>query len=117
MSHQPSPRSTCPKLHYFIESHSFGVLVSQGAELSASHLPLLLDRQSGLCGHDARRGYLHHLAVAEPFRQNGIGTRLVATCLVKLGATGIQKCNVFLFADNEPGERFGRETAGWSDPS
>jgi transcriptional regulator len=38
------------KLHDFIESHSFGVLVSKDAELTASHLPFLLDRQTGSCG-------------------------------------------------------------------
>ena len=47
------------KLHDFIEQHSFGLLVSQSvAEPLASHLPLLLERQSGphgtLVGHMAR---------------------------------------------------------------
>jgi putative acetyltransferase len=65
-----------------------------------------------LCGHDGRRGYLHHLAVAAPYRRNGIGARLVASCLTSLAAIGIQKCNLFLFADNEPGERFWK-ASGW----
>ena len=30
-----------------------------------------------LCGHDGRRGYLHHVAVAVPFQRQKIGTRLV----------------------------------------
>jgi len=30
-----------------------------------------------LCGHDGRRGYLHHLTVAEAHRNEGIGTALV----------------------------------------
>ena len=47
-----------PKLHDFIERHSFGLLVSQGIEPFASHLPFLLDRQAEphgrLIGHMAR---------------------------------------------------------------
>jgi N-acetylglutamate synthase len=37
-----------------------------------------------LCGHDGRRGYLHHLAVSKRHRQRGIGRQLVNTCLIKL---------------------------------
>lgn len=48
-----------PKLHDFIEQNSFGLLVSQlDGQPFASHLPLLLNRQSGphgtLIGHMAR---------------------------------------------------------------
>lgn len=47
------------QLHDFIESHSFGILVTQADGLAAaSHLPFLLDRESGtqgsLIGHVAR---------------------------------------------------------------
>ncbi len=44
------------RLHDFIEQYSFGLLVSQVAgQPFATHLPLLLDRQSGcLLGHTAR---------------------------------------------------------------
>jgi ribosomal protein S18 acetylase RimI-like enzyme len=34
-----------------------------------------------LCGHDGRRGYLHHLAVSKHHRQRGIGRQLVVACL------------------------------------
>jgi transcriptional regulator len=51
-------KSDLPKLHDFIESYSFGTLVSQSAELCASHIPFLLDRKAGpqgrLIGHMAR---------------------------------------------------------------
>jgi GNAT superfamily N-acetyltransferase len=50
--------------------------------------------------------------VAKPFRRKGIGARMVELCLSKLGAIGVQKCNIFLYADNEPGERFWKEN-GW----
>jgi len=67
-----------------------------------------------LCGHDGRRGYLNHLAVALAHRQNGIGRALVEACLAKLGYIGIQKCNIFLFSDNEPGEAFWKRI-GWKE--
>jgi len=65
-----------------------------------------------LCGHDGRRGYLHHLAVDADFRRNGLGRALVDRCLEELKAAGIDRCNIFLYADNEPGERFWKST-GW----
>jgi putative acetyltransferase len=65
-----------------------------------------------LCGHDGRRGYLHHLAVAGRHRQRGIGRQLVNACLAKLRLAGIQKCNIFIFADNAAGMKFWKHT-GW----
>lgn len=65
-----------------------------------------------LCGHDGRRGYLHHLAVARSRRRRGIGRALVEACLEGLRAQGIPKCNLFLFANNEEGRRFWEHT-GW----
>ena len=66
-----------------------------------------------LCGHDGRRGYLHHLAVAQPHRRQGLGRRLVDACLADLKRHGILKCNIFLFADNAAGEAFWIHH-GWS---
>jgi N-acetylglutamate synthase len=65
-----------------------------------------------LCGHDGRRGYLHHLAVAKPHRRRGVGKELVRTCLERLAAVGIPKCNIFLFSDNAEGQLFW-EADGW----
>ena len=65
-----------------------------------------------LCGHDGRRGYLHHLAVARRFRQRGIGRELVAACQAKLSQAGIQKCNIFIFASNASGRQFWTNN-GW----
>ena len=59
-----------------------------------------------LCGHDGRRGYLHHLAVARQHRQKGTGRQLVNACLAKLRQAGIQRCNIFIFADNAAGITF-----------
>jgi ribosomal protein S18 acetylase RimI-like enzyme len=66
-----------------------------------------------LCGHDGRRGYLHHLAVAKPHRRQGLGRRLVEACLADLKRLGILKCNIFHFADNAAGEEFWIHN-GWS---
>ncbi len=66
-----------------------------------------------LCGHDGRRGYLHHLAVARGYRRHGIGRALVAECLARLNAAGIPKCNIFLFATNAAGRVFWLRE-GWS---
>jgi len=65
-----------------------------------------------LCGHDGRRGYLHHLAVAKAHRKMGVGKKLVETCLARLAAFGIPKCNIFLYADNAAGESFWKHN-GW----
>jgi len=65
-----------------------------------------------LCGHDGRRGYLHHLAVAKSHRKRGVGKKLVNACLAKLKKLHIQKCNIFLFADNEAGGEFWKHN-GW----
>ena len=59
-----------------------------------------------LCGHDGRRGSLHHLAVSEAYRGQGIGRDLVDWCLSRLTSCGIVKCNVFLFKTNEVGAAF-----------
>jgi ribosomal protein S18 acetylase RimI-like enzyme len=69
-----------------------------------------------LCGHDGRRGYLHHLAVAPSHRRKGWGTKLVGRCLAELKRLGILKCNIFLYADNVRGERFWRSN-GWKKRS
>jgi ribosomal protein S18 acetylase RimI-like enzyme len=66
-----------------------------------------------LCGHDGRRGYLHHLAVVPAYRRHGVGHKMVETCLASLSALGILKCNVFLYADNDPGQEFWSR-CGWS---
>jgi putative acetyltransferase len=65
-----------------------------------------------LCGHDGRRGYLHHLAVAKTHRKLGLGRALVEVCLADLLQLGIPKCNIFLFADNAAGEAFWKHN-GW----
>jgi N-acetylglutamate synthase len=53
-----------------------------------------------MCGTDGRRGYLGHLAVRSSHRRRGVGTTLVEHSLAALGAIGIPRCNLFVYADN-----------------
>jgi ribosomal protein S18 acetylase RimI-like enzyme len=59
-----------------------------------------------LRGHDGRRGYLHHLAVAQDYRRKGIGRALVERCLYSLRELKVLKCNIFLFSHNPEGQGF-----------
>ncbi|MBN1398529.1 MAG: GNAT family N-acetyltransferase [Bacteroidetes bacterium] len=69
-----------------------------------------------LCGHDARRGYIYHLAVAENFKKQGIGRILIEHCLEKLRNKRITKCHLFIFRDNEEAVQFYEHT-GWKKRS
>lgn len=53
-----------------------------------------------LCGHDGRRGYLHHLIVAPARRLSGLGVALVAHALDGLAAEGIDKTHIDVFVTN-----------------
>ena len=53
-----------------------------------------------LCGTDGRRGYIHHLAVSQSHRHQGLGRALVDLCLNTLHRIGIQKCHIFVYRDN-----------------
>jgi N-acetylglutamate synthase len=66
-----------------------------------------------LCGHDGRRGFLYHLAVAKEHRRLGIGQAMVAACLAKLNEAGVKKCNIMVYRDNRDGQEFWRRR-GWS---
>jgi putative acetyltransferase len=59
-----------------------------------------------LCGHDGRRGYLHHLAVESGSRGQGIGRCLVERSLDLLRQAGISKCHLFIFNKNDSGRAF-----------
>ena len=104
-----------------------GVGLSPGDELSS--LATILQRNAGLSsvvlsaageivgaavvGHDARRGYLYHLAVKQSHRGKGLGRALVDRSLAGLRAAGIQRCTIVVLAGNERGAEFWRHL-GWS---
>ena len=59
-----------------------------------------------LCGHDGRRGYIHHMAVAPKYRRRSLGRRLVERCLAALAREGLQKCHLFVMNHNHDGIAF-----------
>jgi ribosomal protein S18 acetylase RimI-like enzyme len=65
-----------------------------------------------LGGTDGRRGYLHHLAVAEAHRGCGLGTVLVGRCLQGLKEAGFTRCHCFVYGANDAARRF-YERRGW----
>jgi ribosomal protein S18 acetylase RimI-like enzyme len=66
-----------------------------------------------LAGHDGRRGFLYHLAVATRARRQGIGRQLVDYALAALRESGILKCHTMVFRTNDDGYRFWSRLA-WS---
>jgi len=65
-----------------------------------------------LCGHDGRRGYLHHLAVAPAWRRSGLGRALAERGLEALRREGIDRCHLFVKRGNQPAADFWART-GW----
>ncbi len=59
-----------------------------------------------LSGHDGRRGFIHHTAVKQTERHQGIGTALVQRALAALEAEGIHKVALVVFSRNETGNGF-----------
>jgi ribosomal protein S18 acetylase RimI-like enzyme len=64
-----------------------------------------------LCGHDGRRGLIHHLVTAQSHRRQGIATSLLRAGLNALRGCGIDKCNLLVFCSNEDGLKFWRSVA------
>lgn len=62
-----------------------------------------------LCGHDGRRGLIHHLVTAPSHRRRGIGTALLRHSLDALRGEGIEKCHLFVFRENTAGAEFWRK--------
>lgn len=59
-----------------------------------------------LGGHDGRRGYIYHAAVAGSERRKGTGRALVDRVVEALREEGIVKAALVVFRTNEPGNRF-----------
>jgi ribosomal protein S18 acetylase RimI-like enzyme len=65
-----------------------------------------------MAGHDGRRGYIQHLAVAPELRRMGVGDKLVGLCLDALKLQGIVKSHVHVLGDNGAGRAFW-SSRGW----
>lgn len=65
-----------------------------------------------LGGHDGRRGYLYHLAVAPDQRGGGIGRELVERSLAGIRAHGIRRALILVAEGNDGGARFWSRV-GW----
>ena len=61
-----------------------------------------------LCGHDGRRGLVHHLVTASSHRRQGIATMLLNRGLHALRDAGIAKCHLLVFRSNSEGLAFWR---------
>src|SRR3954464_10360665 len=67
-----------------------------------------------LCGHDGRRGFIYHLAVAGAFRGRGVGKMLLGDCVRGLGEAGIHRAIILVAGDNSMGHEFWLRN-GWED--
>ena len=59
-----------------------------------------------LAGHDGRRGFIHHMAVAEDCRRQGVAADLLDHALKALKAEGINKVALLVFKRNDAGNAF-----------
>lgn len=65
-----------------------------------------------MAGHDGKRGYIQHLAVADEFRRKGAASKLVSMCLDALKREGILKSHVMILSSNELAKGFWHKL-GW----
>jgi len=59
-----------------------------------------------LCGHDGRRGFIHHMAVRPDYRRHNIAKHMAQKALDALRTEGITKTHIFCYTDNELGQSF-----------
>ncbi len=67
-----------------------------------------------LCGHDGRRGWIYHLAVASTYRRQKTGKLLVDDCVRGLREAGLKRAIILVSGDNEAGHEFWLQN-GWED--
>jgi ribosomal protein S18 acetylase RimI-like enzyme len=59
-----------------------------------------------LCGHDGRRGWIYHLAVARAYRGRGVGKLLLEECCSGLCSAGIKRAIILVAGNNPAGHEF-----------
>jgi ribosomal protein S18 acetylase RimI-like enzyme len=69
---------------------------------------------AALCGHDGRRGWIYHLAVATAYRGKGVGKLLLDDCVRGLRAAGLKRSIILVAGDNPAGHEFWIRN-GWED--
>ncbi|PYJ89284.1 MAG: GNAT family N-acetyltransferase [Verrucomicrobia bacterium] len=67
-----------------------------------------------LCGHDGRRGWIYHLAVAPTHRRRKVGQHLLDACVNGLRASGLKRAIILVAGDNPAGHEFWLRN-GWED--
>jgi N-acetylglutamate synthase len=83
---------------FLVRNPGLSFVVTEGSELVGTIL----------CGHDGRRGLIHHLAISLTHRRRGLGRQLVAQSLAALRGVGIEKCHLLVFLENAEGRAFWR---------
>lgn len=107
-----------------------GVFLHDNGEDSEEGIAIFLKRNKGfsfialngdhqiigamLCGHDGRRGFIHHLVVSTHYRNKGIGKQLMKMGFTKLQDRGILKCLLFVLKDNNHAIAFYGKN-GWNE--
>jgi N-acetylglutamate synthase len=69
---------------------------------------------AALCGHDGRRGWIYHLAVAASHRRHKVGQQLLDACVNGLRDAGLKRAIILVAGDNPGGHEFWLRN-GWED--
>jgi N-acetylglutamate synthase len=103
-------------LHNNGEDAEEGIILYLRRNAGFSHVAKINNRIIGalMCGHDGRRGLIHHLGVDQNYRKMGIAKELLNLALEKLRAVDIRKCVLFVLKENEAARKF-YEHIGWVD--
>jgi ribosomal protein S18 acetylase RimI-like enzyme len=67
-----------------------------------------------MCGHDGRRGWIYHLAVAQAFRGLGVGKMLLDDCVRGLQDAGLKRAIILVEGKNAAGHKFWLRE-GWEE--
>lgn len=59
-----------------------------------------------MCGHDGRRGWIYHLAVASECRGRGVGKMLLDDCVRGLQRAGLKRAIILVEGQNAAGHKF-----------
>jgi ribosomal protein S18 acetylase RimI-like enzyme len=66
-----------------------------------------------MSGHEGKRGYIQHLAVAEKCRNKGVASDLLDLCVTALKDEGIIKSHIHVLASNLSAKKYW-EKCGWN---